>query len=259
MFVYCRNDSNVSVFKNRNSIISLPQIQIMKSLIFILVSFVSFQMAAQQNLTKADLKILKDRLEGNFDSYEQSRKDSSYYNILLHMKEFKLKEIPVKQKFSIKKIQMPQKKEESYWLYVEQAMASAPEKPYRQRIYHLSNSGDTVLISQIYEMNFPQRFVGAWNDVSKLSQLTIDSLIERTGCSMYMYKDTDGNFVGSTRGESCESSLKGAQYATSEVTIGSTMLISWDRGWDENAQQVWGATKGGYRFRKFIQMRKPKD
>lgn len=231
----------------------------MKSVIFILVSIVCFQVTAQQKLTKEDLKSLRDRLEGNFDTYEQSKRDSSYYNILLHMKEFKLKDIPVKEKFSIKKIKLSQKKEETYWMYVEQAMASAPEKPYRQRIYHLYNNGDSVLVSQVYEMNFPQRFVGSWNDLSKLSQLTIDSLTERTGCSMYIYKDTDGNFVGSTRGESCESSLKGAQYATSEVTIGSTMLISWDRGWDENNQQVWGATKGGYRFRKFIQMRKPKN
>jgi hypothetical protein len=27
-------------------------------------------------------------------------------------------------------------------------------------------------------------------------------------------------------------------------------MESWDQGWDAEGQQVWGATKGGYRFDK---------
>jgi hypothetical protein len=29
-------------------------------------------------------------------------------------------------------------------------------------------------------------------------------------------------------------------------------MITWDRGFDENSNQVWGATKGGYVFKKKI-------
>ncbi|MCK5454144.1 MAG: hypothetical protein KAJ16_07275 [Calditrichia bacterium] len=55
---------------------------------------------------------------------------------------------------------------------------------------------------------------------------------------------------GSTRGNDCQSSLRGTAYATSEVTIRKTELISWDRGFDSNDQQVWGAEKAGYIFKK---------
>jgi hypothetical protein len=105
-------------------------------------------------------------------------------------------------------------------------------------------------------MKEPLRFAGAWSDVSMLKNLTTDSLTEKPGCTMYLYKNNDGNFYGGTRENNCESNLKGASFATSEVTIYSNMLISWDRGWDANSKQVWGAEKGGYRFRKFIPLRR---
>jgi hypothetical protein len=44
--------------------------------------------------------------------------------------------------------------------------------------------------------------------------------------------------------------LRGASYATSEVVITDEQLLSWDRGWDANGKQVWGAETGGYIFVK---------
>ena len=48
----------------------------------------------------------------------------------------------------------------------------------------------------------------------------------------------------------CPSDRKGAAYATSEVTITENELISWDRGYNDKDEQVWGAEKGGYHFLK---------
>jgi len=58
----------------------------------------------------------------------------------------------------------------------------------------------------------------------------------------------DGYYTGSTVGKLCESNLRGAAYATSEVTVKSDRIISWDRGFDNEDNQVWGAEKGGYVF-----------
>ena len=57
-------------------------------------------------------------------------------------------------------------------------------------------------------------------------------------------------FSGSTPGKQCLSSLRGATYATSKVTVGKKGIISWDQGWDAMDKQVWGAKKGGYDFVK---------
>ena len=55
---------------------------------------------------------------------------------------------------------------------------------------------------------------------------------------------------GRTLGDLCKSTLRGAAYATSVVSIGRAALVSWDRGFDESGKQVWGAVKSGYVFEK---------
>ncbi len=39
-------------------------------------------------------------------------------------------------------------------------------------------------------------------------------------------------------------------YTTSEVVLSSDRMVSWDRGWDAEGKQAWGAEKGGYVFIK---------
>jgi hypothetical protein len=54
-------------------------------------------------------------------------------------------------------------------------------------------------------------------------------------------------------GKNCPSDRKGATYATSKVTISENLLLSWDQGFNEKDEQVWGAEKGGYYFKKLKQ------
>ena len=87
-------------------------------------------------------------------------------------------------------------------------------------------------------------------ELKKLAGLTPDSLADRQGCSIYLHKRGKKMFSGATTGKECQSSLRGAAYATSEVTVYPDKLVSWDRGWDKDDKQVWGAEKGGYVFVK---------
>ena len=60
----------------------------------------------------------------------------------------------------------------------------------------------------------------------------------------------DSLFIGGTDEKNCASKLRGASYATSEVKISDSYLYSWDRGFDKEGKQVWGAQKGGYYFKR---------
>ena len=71
----------------------------------------------------------------------------------------------------------------------------------------------------------------------------------RECCSIWRERAGDA-WVGATCGEGCSSSLAGASYATSEVTVTDEVLTSWDRGFDAAGEQVWGAEAGPYRFVK---------
>jgi hypothetical protein len=78
--------------------------------------------------------------------------------------------------------------------------------------------------------------------------LTPDSLVLRDGCAVLLTRRPDGVFEGGTAGQGCRSDLRGAAYATSVIVLLPERLVSWDRGFDESGQQVWGAVRGGYVF-----------
>lgn len=56
--------------------------------------------------------------------------------------------------------------------------------------------------------------------------------------------------MGATDGKRCSSVLRGASYATSEVSLSKALLRTRDRGFDKDNKQVWGAKKGPYVFAK---------
>ncbi|MCB0727854.1 MAG: chromophore lyase CpcT/CpeT [Ignavibacteriae bacterium] len=177
-----------------------------------------------------DSESLLSLMEGSFSSEEQAKNDSDYYDIRLHMKRI-----------------WPEMSS-AHWLYVEQSVAGSEDKPYRQRVYRISNTVEGRFESEVYTMNDPLRFAGAWKEENPLSELTPDSLTLRDGCTVTLTMMEYGVYEGSTTGDNCESDLRGAKYATSEVKITEDGIISWDRGFDAEGKQVWGAKKGGYIF-----------
>lgn len=183
-------------------------------------------------ITKADYQLLYEYMSGAFSSANQSKNDSDYFDIRLHME-------PIWTT-----------RNDGYWLYVEQAMSTDMEKPYRQRFYRLIQKDDYTIESIVYTIQDPLRFAGAWKNAELLKNITPDSLELRTGCSILIHKKADKVFEGSTNNKDCPSNLRGATYATSEVIINSHQMISWDRGYNSSDKQVWGAEKGGYIFVK---------
>jgi hypothetical protein len=180
-----------------------------------------------------DLERLVSYMAGSFSSNAQSVKDTAFFDISLKMAP----------------IWKGKTKTDGYWLYVEQAMASRLERPYRQRVYHVHRNAAGKLVSEVFELNKPLRFAGQYKEKEPLATLSTDSLIPRSGCEIVLEVQGD-NFVGKTGDKTCPSNLRGASFATSEVTITPDKLLSWDRGWDATGKQVWGAEKGGYEFIK---------
>ena len=181
---------------------------------------------------------LVDYMTGYFSSAEQAEKDTDYFNIELEM------------------VQIWKDRQDGPWIYVEQAFADKKEKPYRQRVYQLRNRSDGKIESLVYTLPDPLRFAGDYKKDFPLLRITPDSLTFKKGCKVVLYLNDYGFFEGGTVDSNCTSDLRGAGYATSEVTIYNDKIISWDRGFDKNGNQVWGATKGGYIFlKKFNRLR----
>jgi len=178
-----------------------------------------------------DLAQLTCWLTGSFSSRAQSEADSAFYDIRLEMHRI-----------------WPER-QDGNWLYVEQAVADQRDRPYRQRVYHLTPLDDGAFESAVFTLPDPARFVCAGKlSGPALGSLTPDSLTIRQGCAIVLRRVDEASFAGSTQDQDCGSSLRGASYATSEVIVRVDRLISWDRGFDAEGVQVWGAEKGGYVF-----------
>lgn len=177
---------------------------------------------------------LADLMTGSFSSEAQAKEfPDDYWDIRLEM------------------VQIWQERKDGIWLYIEQASANNLVKPYRQRIYHLYDGPDQTFVSEVYTLpGNPLAFAGAYKDIARFKDLPADSLTIRDGCDIILKKKGPGQFEGSTEGNGCESKLGNAVYASSEVTITPEMLTSWDRGWDSDGNQAWGAEKGAYKFEK---------
>lgn len=179
-----------------------------------------------------ELLTLSQAMTGSFSSKTQAEADSSYFDISLHM-------YPIWED-----------RAGGPWLYVEQALSAAQDRPYRQRVYQLSRSEDGVFKSAVYTLPADSLFIGAWKTPAQFESLPVEELALREGCAVYLALQPDGTYSGKTKPNTCTSSLRGASYATSEVQVFADKIVSWDQGFDSTGVQVWGAEKGGYRFDK---------
>ena len=186
-----------------------------------------------QKAPTSDLLNLKKMMTGTFNSSAQAAADTSYYDITLHM-------YPIWE-------DRPE-----HWLYVEQTVTSMPDRPYRQRIYRLEQTDKKTFKSYVYTFTDPKPFIGAWKDNTPFTEMQPEEVQLKEGCEVVLVKQADGIFKGKTGEKTCASSLRGASFATSEVSVHPGKIVSWDQGWNEAGEQVWGATEAGYVFLKVL-------
>lgn len=201
---------------------------------FLLIAFLLSSCNATKVTQKSqisDFETLKNMMTGSFNSTAHALRDTNYYDITLHM-------YPIWEG------------DAQTWLYVEQTVTSMPDKPYRQRVYRLEQADKSTFKSYIYTFEDPKMFVGAWKDKSIFEKVKPSDVALKEGCEVVLKKQKDGSFSGKTGAQTCKSSLRGASFATSEVTVVPGKIVSWDQGWDDKGEQVWGATLGGYEFVK---------
>ncbi len=185
-----------------------------------------------KSASELGLAELTQLMTGAFSSAAQAAEDEEFYEIHLKM------------------ARIWKDREDGVWLYVEQAAKDSLDKPYRQRVYRVRALDADYYESLIYALDDPEAFIGAWGEPARFDTLTDANLAERNGCGVILRRVASGNFVGGTLARQCESKLRGASFATTEIEMDAKRLISWDRGFDDAGKQVWGAEKSGYVFDK---------
>jgi uncharacterized protein (DUF1330 family) len=169
---------------------------------------------------------------GSFTSEAQAKQDLRYDAVTWHIAEV-----------------WPGGREDERWIYTETWMPGATA-PYMQRISRLRAEPDGTIAARRYALPEAVRFVGGWRDPSVFDALEPAGLSELAGCDAVITRAGAGRFEGSTVGNRCRNSYKGASYAISQSVLTAEEMTNWDRGFSEGGELVWGPAAGGYRFRR---------
>ncbi|MCF6130423.1 chromophore lyase CpcT/CpeT [Flavobacterium sp. AS60] len=200
------------------------------SFLAVIMLFIGCKSTQNQSLKSSkELQELVTVMQGHYSSEKQSLADKDYFNISLRM--------------------TPIWKTKGHYLFVEQAIFDKQDKPYRVRIYKVSQRGDNF-ISEIYTLKDEKAWIGKWATPEVYDQLTEADIELKQGCEVVLKRTGKNQFEGATGNKTCPSELRGASWANSKVTVTKNEILSWDQGFDKDGKQVWGATKGGYEFIK---------
>lgn len=198
-----------------------------------LLFFLALFSISSFSFSQSQFETLKSHMIGSFNSEQQAAEDTNYFNIRLDM------------------VEIWESSDTDFWLYVEQAVNDETSKPYRQRVYHLEEKENGTFQSTIYKIDSAHWYIGLKNKPELAAQLEKENIELIEGCEILLVTTNGGQqFVGQTEKGKCLNKWGKAKYATSAVVIEKDRMVSWDQGWDENHQQVWGAEEGGYIFMK---------
>lgn len=135
------------------------------------------------------------------------------------------------------------------FLYQEQALTSKLSQPYRQRFLEISPHSETQTVRSLsFRPTQPERWAGFCNQPD--AQRTLQSRdLGNPVCSVFL-KQTQRGFMGETPPEGCPTNARGAVRITNTIELNTSGMNTWDRGFDANGKQVWGAQSESYQFKR---------
>ena len=206
-------------------------------LIYTLIFFANFAQAKSNPLDE-----LVSRLDKLYDSSEQASQQMDYFDVTLDHCEIGVTDLPNHEKLN-------------KFMLLEQAISANRDNPYRIRLIKIEYDEITgVFMSKNFEPSQPEKLIGGC--LASEPPAVAFSEFSDPKCTIYLEK-VENRFEGGTPAEGCFSDFRGATTFTAEVIIGEDFISSWDRGFDSQGNQVWGARRGPYLFREVSPIFKP--
>jgi CpeT/CpcT family (DUF1001) len=138
------------------------------------------------------------------------------------------------------------------FLYQEQALSSELNKPYRQRFLEISLVNNSRTVRSLSYKPADLNSVINFCNKSAAERVVNKSELGNAICSVYLTRSGE-NYIGVTPKQGCPANVRGAVTITNTVVLSEKGMNTWDRGFDANGKQVWGAKAESYEFRKITQ------
>ncbi len=135
---------------------------------------------------------------------------------------------------------------DSIYLYQEQALSENVAEPYRQRFLHIIPGDNHRIDSRTFKPDVPEEYVGLCDQPAPVIAA---SELGESVCTVSLRASALGGFVGSTPAGGCPANVRGAVSITNVVVLHATGMDTWDRGFDAEGNQLWGAESIPYQYR----------
>lgn len=137
---------------------------------------------------------------------------------------------------------------DAIFLYQEQALSLKLDSPYRQRFLQIVPSADNPGVESIsYRPAHPENWQGLCHQPEVERSVPLPELGEAV-CTVILQRDGEG-YSGTTPEEGCAANYRGAVRITNHVKLTQGTMETWDRGFDAEGKQVWGAKDESYQYR----------
>lgn len=141
------------------------------------------------------------------------------------------------------------------FLYQEQALTNNLAKPYRQRFLQISPNPSTQSVRSLsFRPATATAFAGWCNKPLAERTLKLSDLGTYV-CSVFL-KPSGNTYIGNTPNDGCPANYRGAVRITNRIELTPTGMNTWDRGFDANGNQVWGAKTESYQYRRLEETKK---
>lgn len=137
---------------------------------------------------------------------------------------------------------------EAVFLYQEQALAKSLDRPYRQRFLRIAPSGEGDSVeSKAYKPLSAETWIGLCDRAAEQRTIQLSEMNDGE-CSVFLVP-IDKVYVGNTQAGGCATNVRGAVRITNTIFLHAAGMDTWDRGFDANGKQVWGADGQAYQYR----------
>jgi hypothetical protein len=198
----------------------------------------------------ADVQNIVSYLVGVMDTSEQAATNKKVSNV--RMTTCKIAVVPTENNLETDRIN---NNSSSVFLYQEQAITPKLNEPYRQRFLEIlaKDRGVNQVESKSYKPIEMEKWIG-FCDKTETERIVSASELGTYICSVLL-KQSVANYIkplyiGETQTGGCPANVRGATSISNTIYLFPDGMNTWDRGFDANGTQVWGAANEAYKFRK---------
>ena len=145
----------------------------------------------------------------------------------------------------------------SIFLYQEQGLVGKLDRPYRQRFLEITTEEDTKDTENtdselVYSLSYKPENLSQWVnfcDRDLVKRVASQEQLGKLVCRVTL-KPLLNVYAGKTASGGCPATFRGAVKITNRIVLHQEGMDTWDRGFDESVNQVWGARDRAYQFRR---------